>query len=51
MTTIKVKYRASSLPEKEGVLYYQLIHDRVIQQIKTEYRIYSDEWNTNSTSK
>lgn len=49
MATVKVKFKLSSLPEKEGVLYYQLIHDRVIRQIKTEYRIYSDEWN-NSTS-
>lgn len=49
MATIKVKFRPSSLPEKEGVLYYQIIHDRVIRQVKTEYGIYSDEWN-NRTS-
>lgn len=48
MATVKVKFRASSLSEKEGVLYYQLIHDRVIRQVKTEYRIYSDEWNSST---
>lgn len=48
MATIKVKFRASSIHEKEGVLYYQLIHNRVIRQIKTEYRIYSDEWDNNT---
>lgn len=49
MATIRVKFRASSIHEKEGALYYQLVHNRVIRQIKTAYRIYSDEWNNNSS--
>ena len=28
MATIKVKFRASSVPGKEGTLYYHLIHQR-----------------------
>ncbi len=45
MTTVKVKFKPSSLNRKEGVLYYQLINNRDVRLIKTEYRIYSDEWN------
>ena len=50
MATIKIKFRPSSLKEKEGTLYYQVIHNRIVRQIKTEYRIYSNEWE-NTTSK
>lgn len=49
MATVKVKFRASSIHGKEGVLYYQVIHNRVIRQIKTEYRVYSDEWDSNTS--
>lgn len=44
MATIKVKFRPSSINEKEGVLYYQVIHNRTIRQIKTEYKVHATEW-------
>ena len=31
---------------KEGSLYYQLIYKRVIRQVLTEYKIFTDEWNS-----
>ena len=37
MATIKVKFRASSVPGKEGTLYYHLIHQRNLRWI--EYRL------------
>lgn len=40
MASIKLKFRTSSVQEKEGRLYYQVIHNRVARQIHTEYRIY-----------
>lgn len=45
MTSIKVKFRPSTAAGKEGAIYYQIIHKRVIRQLKTDYRIYADEWD------
>lgn len=32
---------------KEGTIYYQIIRGRVVRQLKTNYRIYAEEWNEN----
>lgn len=45
MASIKLKFRVSSRPEKEGTLYFQVIHERVVKQIGTSYRIYESEWD------
>ena len=48
MTSVKIKFRASTVANKEGYLYYQIIHNRIIRQISTDYRIFSSEWDNNS---
>ncbi|WP_456059030.1 tyrosine-type recombinase/integrase [Alistipes sp.] len=45
MATVKVKYRPSVQEGKEGAIYYQIIHKRVIRQIRTDYRIFREEWD------
>lgn len=50
MTSIKLKFRASAKYEKEGTLYYQLIHERVVRQIKTDYRLFCWEWDMKNNS-
>lgn len=45
MATVKVKFRASSVPGKEGTLYYHLIHQRSLRWISTDYHVFPDEWN------
>ena len=45
MASIKLKFRAHTDGTKEGALYFQVIHDRVVKQVKTDYRIYSYEWD------
>ena len=45
MTSIKLKFRAHTDSTQEGALYFQVIHDRVVKQVKTDYRIYSHEWD------
>ena len=45
MTSIKVKYRPSSVVDKEGSIYYQIIHDRKTRQLLTDYKIFPSEWN------
>lgn len=45
MVTVKVKFRASSVTERDGALCYQLVHQRKQRWISTSYRIYPDEWD------
>ena len=45
MASVKVKFRPSAVADKEGTIYYQVIHNRVIRQIKTDYRVFGEEWN------
>ena len=45
MATVKVKFRASSVPGKEGTLYYHLIQQRNLRWISTDYHVFPDEWN------
>jgi integrase len=46
MTSINVKFRPSTANHKEGTVYYQIIHRRIIRQVKTGYKILPDEWNS-----
>ena len=45
MASVKVKFRPSVQTGKEGSIYYQLIQNRVIRQLKTDYRLFTHEWN------
>ncbi len=45
MDSIKLKFRASTMPNKEGVLFFQIIHDRSVRRVKTGYQIYTEEWD------
>lgn len=45
MASLKVKFRPSSIPDREGTLYYQIIHDRTPRQLLTDYHIFPSEWN------
>lgn len=45
MTTVKVKFRPSSVPTREGSLFYQVIRGRVPRQITTGYRLFPLEWD------
>ena len=33
---------------KQGVIYFQIIHNRVVRQLTTDYRIFSNEWDGES---
>lgn len=50
MATVKVKFRASSVPGKEGTLYYHLIHQRNLRWISTDYHVFPEEWNDKKSS-
>lgn len=45
MATVKLKFRPSSVLDKEGTLFYQVIHDRVVRCINTGYKLFPSEWD------
>ncbi len=45
MTSVKTMFRASTVGAKQGVIYYQIIHNRVVRQLTTAYHIFSNEWD------
>ncbi len=45
MATVKVKFRPSAIEDKEGTVYYQVIHNRVARQTYTGYKLFPSEWN------
>ena len=45
MATITVKLRPSSVEGKAGVIYYQITHNRKIQQITTRLRVSPSYWD------
>ena len=50
MTSIKVKFRPSTVDGKERGLYFQIIHNRVVRQLNTDYRVFAEEWDAESES-
>ena len=50
MTSIKVKFRPSTVDGKEGGLYFQIIHNRVVRQLNTDYKVRVEEWDTEAAT-
>ena len=46
VTSFKVKFRASTVEGKEGSVYYQVIHNRTVRQIRTAYKLFTSEWDS-----
>lgn len=45
MTSVRLKFRSSTSLGKEGSLIFQLIHERTVRRIKSNYKIFNDEWD------
>ena len=45
MASIKVKFRPSTVADHEGTIYYQIIHERKVRQLPTDYKVFSLEWD------
>lgn len=45
MASIKVKFRPSTVADREGSIYYQIIRERKVRQLLTEYKVLSSEWD------
>lgn len=44
-TSIKLKFKASVNPRKEGSLIFQVIHERKVRRIKSQFKIFRGEWD------
>lgn len=47
MASIKVKFRPSTVADHEGSIYYQIIHERKVRQLPTDYHVFPSEWDEN----
>lgn len=47
MTSIKVKFRSSTVAANEGTIYYQIIHERKVRQLLSNYKVFPYEWDDN----
>lgn len=47
MTSIKVKFRPSTVAANEGTIYYQIIHARKVRQLLSNYKVFPHEWDDN----
>ena len=45
MATTKIKFRPSSVADKEGTLFFQVIHKREVRQVSTTYKVFPHEWD------
>lgn len=45
MASIKIKFRPSTIPDHEGTVYYQIIHERKVRQILSNYKVLPREWD------
>lgn len=46
MTSIKVKFRPSTIKHREGTVYYQIIHHRKVGVLNTGYKLHASEWDS-----
>ena len=49
MGSVKLKFRCSTRANVPGILYYQVIHRRIVRQKKTDFQIYPHEWDESSS--
>jgi len=45
MASVKVKFRPSTVAYREGTIYYQIIHERKVRQLLSDYHVFSSEWD------
>jgi len=45
MASIKVKFRPLTVADHEGTIYYQIIHERKVRQLLSDYKVFPAEWD------
>ncbi|MBE6303536.1 MAG: site-specific integrase [Bacteroidales bacterium] len=49
MATVKIKFRPSTVDGRQGTIFYQIIHNRIVRQQRSGYRLFACEWNNDSS--
>ncbi len=47
MPTIKLKFRPSRYEGREGCIYFQVTHNRIVRRRNTKFKIFPNEWDAN----
>lgn len=47
MASIKIKFRPSTVADRKGTIYYQIIHERKQRQLFPDYHVFPYEWDEN----
>ena len=50
MTTVKVKFRSSTVTGRPGTIIYLVTHRRIVRQITTDYKLYPHEWDESKST-
>lgn len=50
MTTVKVKFRPSTVESRPGTIVYFVTHRRIVRQITTGYKVFPHEWDDKQSS-
>ena len=45
MASVKIKFKSSSIPGKEGTIFYQILHERKQRQLFSDYHVFPSEWD------
>lgn len=45
MASIKVKFKPSTVADNTGTVFYQIIHERKVRQLFSDYHVFSCEWD------
>lgn len=46
MATIRVKFCPSPNADREGCIYYQIIHEKSVRRINSVYTLHNDDWDS-----
>lgn len=49
-TTVKIKFRPSTVIGRPGTIVYLVTHRRIVRQITTDYKLYPHEWDESKST-
>lgn len=49
-TTVKIKFRPSTVVGRPGTIVYLVTHCRIVRQITTDYKLYPHEWDESKST-
>lgn len=50
MASLKVKFQPSDVANREGIVYYQFIHNHISRRWRSNYKLFENEWDTEKST-